>query len=196
LLPPSGEQNKRVDKIIDETPSGPRPIDIAQSFIDRFYATDPNIISQWPAPQPWNPLIVRFFNATKEPAKDDTVPWCSAFLNWCLKRAGKPGTNSSSSQSFVKTDLFPVTKTPVEGDIAVFTCYSKSDGKDLGIGHVTFFKKSKDDKSFIAIGGNQSGTSPSMICEKIFPYNFESRRHIGATYVPVTYKINRFLHIA
>ncbi|CAE6938330.1 hypothetical protein R69608_05085 [Paraburkholderia nemoris] len=195
LLPPSEDQRKHCDAIIAGTPTGPRPIDIAQSFIDRFYKNDPRSISQWPSPQPWNPLIVHFFDATDNPANNDTVPWCAAFVNWCLKRAGKPTTNSSSSQSFATSDAFPVTTSPKEGDILVFTCYSKSDGKNLGIGHVTFFKESIGENTFSAVGGNQTGTFPSMISEEEFQKAFESRRHLNGNYVPVIYRVNRFLRI-
>jgi uncharacterized protein (TIGR02594 family) len=196
LRPPSEAQRRAVEQIIAETPKGPRPIDVAESFIDRFYKIDPHAISQWFAPQPWNPLIVNFFDATSDPVNNDTVPWCAAFLNWCLRRAGKPITNSSSSQSFASTDLFAETQSPIEGDIVVFTCYSIATGKTLGLGHVTFFKEKVSNNDFFAVGGNQSGVRPSMICREKFLRAFESRRHVGGNYVPVMYRINRFLRVA
>lgn len=30
-----------------------------------------------------------------------STPWCAAFVNWCLKEAGLPGTNSNLAKSFV-----------------------------------------------------------------------------------------------
>ena len=196
LQPPSEEQKQRVEQIILETPNGPRPIDIAQSFIDRFYTAEPLVISQWPTPKAWNPLIVDFFKATSDPANNDTIPWCAAFLNWCLRRAGRPTTNSSSSQSFASTDLYSIKQSPIEGDIAVFTCYDKKNGNSMGLGHVTFFKERISDDRFLAVGGNQSGTCQSMICQEEFSHTFESRRHVGGNYVAVTYKLNRFLRVA
>ncbi|MFZ3275269.1 MAG: hypothetical protein WA182_00050, partial [Candidatus Sulfotelmatobacter sp.] len=34
----SEEEKKKAQDIINGTPSGPKPIDLAQSFVDRFYA--------------------------------------------------------------------------------------------------------------------------------------------------------------
>lgn len=31
----------------------------------------------------------------------DEVPWCSAFVNWCLKQAGLTGTNSAAASSWM-----------------------------------------------------------------------------------------------
>lgn len=62
--PPSAAEIAAAAKIVDETPKGPPPVDIARSFVERFSGKDPDAISQWPAPAAWNPLIVRFFDAT------------------------------------------------------------------------------------------------------------------------------------
>ncbi|WP_181321838.1 CHAP domain-containing protein [Trinickia symbiotica] len=196
FLPPTGDEKEKVTKIVNATPTGPRPIDVAQYFVDRFFVHDPMVISQWPAPQPWNPLIVQFFSATSSPANNDTVPWCAAFANWCLKRSNRPFTNSASSQTFLATTMFETIDAPSEGDLVVFTCYRKDNGESLNLGHVAFFKKKNDDLTFDVVGGNQSGTSPSMICLKTYPYApFESRRMVGKKYVPVLYKINKYLKV-
>jgi hypothetical protein len=80
--PATEAQKKRAREIVDGTPKGPRPIDIAQSFVDSFYAKEPDAISQWPAPANWNPLIVDFFGATSYRANNDMIAWCAAFANW------------------------------------------------------------------------------------------------------------------
>jgi uncharacterized protein (TIGR02594 family) len=193
--PASREEIAKAEAIIANTPTGPRPIDVAQSFITRFYASDPNAISEWPSAESWNPLIARFFEATSLHTKQDTVAWCAAFMNWCLERSTRPATKDSGSQSFATTKLFSVTAAPVEGDIAVFTCYKKGTNESYGIGHVTFFKSGIDDNHFVAVGGNQSGKTPSIICEKPFPKAFASSRTINGQRVPVDYRINRFLHV-
>src|SRR4051794_12620750 len=59
--PPTQEQREKAQNIIKGTPNGPKPIDVAQSLVDRFYVSDPEAISQWPAPASWNPLVVEFF---------------------------------------------------------------------------------------------------------------------------------------
>jgi uncharacterized protein (TIGR02594 family) len=193
--PASREEIAKADAIVANTPTGPRPVDIAQSFVTRFYATDPHAISEWPKAESWNPLIAHFFEATSLHTKQDTVAWCAAFLNWCLERAGRPSTKDSGSQSFATTELFSVTNSPVEGDIAVFTCYKSGTSSSYGIGHVTFFMRGIDDSHFHALGGNQSGKAPSIICEKQFPKVFSSSRTIDGRRVPVDYRLNRFLHV-
>ena len=193
--PASTDEVKKADNIIANTPTGPRPIDIAQSFYDRFYKTDPHAISEWPKNESWNPLIARFFEATTSHTKQDTVAWCAAFVNWCLERAHRPATRSASSQSFASTMLFKVTDTPIEGDIAVFTCYAKGTTNSLGIGHVTFVKSGPSGGKFLALGGNQSGATASIISEQTFPTAFGSSRTVDGKRVPVDYKINRYLHV-
>lgn len=193
--PATQAQIRAADNIIANMPTGPRPLDIAQAFYTRYYNSDPHAISEWPRAEAWNPLIARFFEATSLHTKQDTVAWCAAFVNWCLERAHRPATRDSGSQSFARTELFDVTTNPVEGDIAVFTCYEKGTDLSYGIGHVTFFKNFEDNQHFLAIGGNQSGKTPSIICEKRFPMRFASSRTVNGQRVPVDYRVNRFLHV-
>src|ERR1022692_1283888 len=65
-----------------------------------------------------NPLIVEFFTATQTSPSSDAVPWCAAFANWCLFRAGKQYTNSASSGSF-RCGLGNTTTSPQSGDLVV-----------------------------------------------------------------------------
>jgi hypothetical protein len=75
---PTQEQREKAAKIISETPTGPTALAIARSFSDRFGSSDPNAISQWPAPAAWNPLIVEFFKSTTSPVNNDMVAWCAS----------------------------------------------------------------------------------------------------------------------
>jgi uncharacterized protein (TIGR02594 family) len=100
-----------------------------------------------------NPLITQFFAATDYSggAINDQVPWCAAFMNWCLWRAQYKRTNSASSGSF---RCFGAPANPPQvGDIAVF----KNRGQDKpysGSGHVAFWlSQSATDVSIL--GGNQ-----------------------------------------
>lgn len=34
-------------------------------------------------------------------AKDDSTPWCSAFVNWCVEKAGFAGTDSAAARSWL-----------------------------------------------------------------------------------------------
>jgi uncharacterized protein (TIGR02594 family) len=195
--PATEAQKKRAKEIVDGTPKGPRPIDIAQSFVDRFYAKEPEAISQWPAPANWNPLIVDFFGATSYRANNDMIAWCAAFANWCLERSGRTGSRSAASQSFLSKD-FKATNDPKPGDLAVFTCYDKASGKSLGLGHVTFFKGTISNTRIRVVGGNQSGDGhSSIISEREFStVDRDVRRHVGNNYVLCTMKFNTYLQIA
>lgn len=194
--PATEAQKKKAQEIVDGTPKGPRPIDVAQSLVDRFYDKDPDAISQWPAPTSWNPLIVEFFNATSRPANDDMIPWCAAFVNWCLGRCGRIGSRSASSQSFLTKD-FKQTDDPKTGDLAIFTCYDKSTGKSLGLGHATFFKKKVTNNKITVVGGNQSvDRHSSIICEKEFvTTDSDARRHVDGKYVLCTIRLNAYIRI-
>ncbi|MEF3076864.1 TIGR02594 family protein [Methylobacter sp. Wu1] len=48
-----------------------------------------------------NPRIVEYHASTSLQATSDETPWCSAFVNWCLKQAGIAGTNSAAAASWV-----------------------------------------------------------------------------------------------
>src|SRR4029079_4666483 len=85
---PTARQRERANTIVKTMPFGPRPIDIAQSFVDRFYHSEPEIISQPPPPAALNPLISRFFETTSAREGDDVIAWCAAFVNFCIDRNG------------------------------------------------------------------------------------------------------------
>jgi uncharacterized protein (TIGR02594 family) len=196
--PATAAQREKAQKIIDSTPKGPRPFDIAKSFIDRFAKSDPDAISQWPAPKSWNPLVKEFFSATSLRVNNDMVNWCAAFANWCIERNNKGGTNSAASQSFVNSGMFRKVDQPTEGNLVVFTCYDKQSGKNLGLGHVAFFEQALGDNKIRVLGGNQSADGhSSIISERAFLITpFDVYRHVGGEYIPCVYKLNSFLVIA
>jgi uncharacterized protein (TIGR02594 family) len=191
------EEQKRIARdIINGTPKGPKPIDLAQSFVDRFYQRDPKVISQWPAPAEWNPLIKEFFDATSTPKNNDMTPWCAAFVNWCLERAGRIGSKSSSSQSFLSR-YFKTVQEPQYGDLAIFSCYEKSTEKCLGIGHATFFKEKLPNGRILVVGGNQSKDGHSSIISeaKFMTGDRDVYRTIGGKYVPCTMRLNSYVRV-
>ena len=192
---PSYEQKRNAQRILDTTPTGPSPYDIAKSFIDRFARTDPEVISQWPAPRAWNPIITQFFSATSLRVNNDMIDWCAAFVNWCLERNNKRGTKSASSQSFVTSGLYRRTDQPSAGDVAVFTCYNKQSGANLGLGHVAFFSSFAGSDRIRVLGGNQSSNgNSSIISERLYlAVPFDVIRHINGVAVPCIYRLNSFL---
>ncbi len=195
--PPSEAQRVKARSIIDATPKGPTPFDVAKSFIDRYGKTDPEAISQWPAPAAWNPVVKDFFDATSLRVNNDMVDWCAAFVNWCIVRNNKKGTNSAASQSFVAPGLYRKVSDPSPGNVVVFTCYDKQAGKSLGLGHVAFFEAAAGDNRIRVLGGNQSADGhSSIISERTFLTTpFDVRRHVGGEYVPCVYRLNSFLAV-
>jgi uncharacterized protein (TIGR02594 family) len=88
-----------------------------------------------------NPRIVEYHSATTLKATDDETPWCSSFVNWCLKQAGVIGTNSAAAISFLTWGR--ELKEPTPGCIVVFSH------------HVGFFAGYLG-QYVIILGGNQS----------------------------------------
>jgi len=182
--------------IIRQTPRGPRPIDVAQSFVDRFYKSDPAAISQWPPPDAWNPLIVEFFTATSLRANNDMIPWCAAFANWCIKRCNGLGSNNPSSQSFLGKEFKP-TADPAVGDLAVFTCYDKRTHQSIGLGHVAFVREKPAGNHVKLVGGNTSADGhASIVCERYFRTDERSvRRRVDARWVECTMRLNTYIKV-
>jgi uncharacterized protein (TIGR02594 family) len=193
------EQKKIACDMIRGTPEGPnvKPIDIAQHFIDTYYRDNPKLISQWPAPAEWNPLIVEFFKATSKPMNDDMTPWCAAFANWCLLRARRDGSNDASSQSFL-TRYFKIIQEPQYGDLAIFTCYDELTGKSLRVGHVAFFTEKLANGYIKVVGGNQAKDGHySIICEDtMMTGGHDTHRRVNGKYVSCTRRLNNFVRIA
>jgi hypothetical protein len=195
---PNAVQIRRAAEIIAKTPTGPRPIDIAQTFVDRFYAKEPALISQLPPPAAQNPLIAKFFHDTSTPNDGDIVPWCAAFANFCIDRSGRIGSRSASSQSFLAA-AFQKTNSPEEGDLAVFTCFSPSTGESLQLGHVAFYKDRIDGTHIKVLGGNQSTDEHSSIISETVMLTTDRplRRHLSnGDYAPVIMRLNAFVSLS
>lgn len=98
-----------------------------------------------------NPRIIEYLKSchvNEENTVHDEIPWCSAFVTWCLQQAGGKGTKSLSARSYLSWGV--ETKSPKEGDIVVF-----KRGGSKSKGHVGFFV-SKDNESVQLLSGNSS----------------------------------------
>lgn len=80
---------------------------------------------------------------------DDDVAWCAAFLNWCLKTAGKEYLKSLHARDFLTYGQ--ETKTPKLGDIVILWRISPSSIW----GHAGLYIKETATSIYI-LGGNQS----------------------------------------
>lgn len=195
--PPDQAQIDKAKRMVQEAPSGPTGFAVAEYFVRKYYMSDPEAISQWPAPSAWNPLVVEFFRATTLHASNDMVDWCAAFVNWCLMRANKLRSNSAASQSFLNPKFNHVTE-PQRGDLAIFTCYDATTNQSLGLGHVGFVEDGPDSTgAIVLIGGNTASAGrKSMICEKMFSTSERTgRRTVNGRLVPCKVRLSAYVRI-
>lgn len=157
---PRPEEREIALQILNAAPSRANPIAVAE-FFRRIGEPDstPNntwipYVHEWPAR--YNPVIVKFFEATDRRPIGDCTAWCSAFVNWCIMRGREgredtssllPRTASAASQSFKNWGT--ETETPKRGDIALFV---RKDDETRG--HVAFFD-CQNETTVTVIGGNQ-----------------------------------------
>lgn len=87
-------------------------------------------------------------NINEETPLHDSIPWCSAFVNFCIQQAGGKGTRSAMARSFLGWGI--ETKNPKEGDIVVF-----KRGQSKSKGHVAFVVEVTP-LYIKCLGGNQS----------------------------------------
>ncbi|MGZ8286880.1 MAG: TIGR02594 family protein [Allosphingosinicella sp.] len=92
----------------------------------------------------------------------DSTPWCSAFVNWCLARAGIAGTDSGWARSWAQWGE-PIDP-PRLGAVAVWARGRPSADGRVVTGHVAFFVEDRGD-SLLVLGGNQS----DRVCLKAYP---------------------------
>jgi uncharacterized protein (TIGR02594 family) len=86
-------------------------------------------------------------------AERDSTPWCSAFVNWCLAKAGIEGTNSGWARSWA--DWGEAIDPPRLGAVAVWARGRSILDEPVVTGHVSFFVEDLGD-SLLVLGGNQS----------------------------------------
>lgn len=94
-----------------------------------------------------NPRIVEYLSSTnlsKSMADQDETAWCSAFVNWCVEKAGYAGTDSAWARNWLNWGQ--ELKKPRRGCIVVF---SRGSG-----GHVGFYM-GKTGSNVKVLGGNQ-----------------------------------------
>lgn len=97
-----------------------------------------------------NPRILEYLRTTSvSPGDhvDEEIPWCAAFVNWCLIRAQQTGTNRRAARSYLHWGQ------PVEPRVGAVCVLWREDPKGPK-GHVGFFLKETAD-SVQLLGGNQ-----------------------------------------
>lgn len=97
-----------------------------------------------------NPEVSKYFSATGLGGHTtDDVPWCSAFVNWVMERAGYRGTRRANARSWL--DWGMKLEEPKVGCIAVLSRGVISAGQ----GHVGFFVAALPSR-IVLLGGNQN----------------------------------------
>jgi len=94
-----------------------------------------------------NPIIEQYLSSVDIHGKDN-IPWCSAFVNWCLQEAGMVRTRSGLARSFLSWGQ--EVKHPYIGDIVVI-----KRGVSKTKGHVGFYMDHHKGWVYI-LGGNQN----------------------------------------
>lgn len=102
-----------------------------------------------------NPRIAEYLRSTTVPSVEDETPWCSAFCNWCIEKAGSVGTKSAAARSWLTWGKS--TAAPSYGSVVVLW----RDDPRSAFGHVGYFVR-KDLRRVWLLGGNQ-GNSVSIM---------------------------------
>jgi uncharacterized protein (TIGR02594 family) len=104
-----------------------------------------------------NPRVVDYLRVVG--FADDSVPWCSAFVNWCMNQAGITGTGRAAARSWLHWGT-AIAACKI-GAVAVF-----SRGTHAHQGHVGFYA-GVDGSHYLILGGNQQ----DAVCVRPYPMN-------------------------
>lgn len=165
--------------ILEAAPTSTTPIEVARYFLDIGQGGDARaaFVREWPVRA--NPLVRTLFLATQTVPYGDITPWCAAFVNWCIARAGSSRREAgiSSEQKFTTAELSRTSRSaasgsfrcwtavaaPAAGDLAVFR-EPGSTASCTGKGHVAFLLERLPSGDLRILGGNQllRGTSGAV----------------------------------
>lgn len=106
-----------------------------------------------------NARITEYFRVSgHKEITDDETAWCSAFVGFCMEKAGYRGTLSLAARSWLR---WGKSCAPRPGCIAIF-----KRGKESWQGHVTFIKEILPNGRFLCLGGNQGNAVSERIYTK------------------------------
>lgn len=107
-----------------------------------------------------NARILEYFTATTLKVTSDEIPSCSAFVNWCLRQAGKPYTKSAAAKSWIPYGAIALDRKP--GDIVVL--HNPNMVTDTRSGYHVTFGIWEDTGGILGLGCNQD----KMVCFKYY----------------------------
>ena len=98
-----------------------------------------------------NPRIITYHSATSYGSTEDETPWCSAFVNWCMKEVGVEGTHNAAARSWLHWGK--ALAQPEPGAITILWRGSPSGWQ----GHVGFYmgEHESNPNYIMLLGGNQ-----------------------------------------
>lgn len=105
-----------------------------------------------------NPRILGYLRAVGLEGWDET-PWCAAFANWCMARAGIPGTGRATARSWLAWGTALDLTRPRFGCVTVLRRTANPTR-----GHVGFWVGTRPGQVLL-LGGNQNDT----VCVKGYP---------------------------
>lgn len=112
-----------------------------------------------------NPRVLEYLHSTslgEADASKDSTFWCSAFVNWCVERAGYAGTDSARARDWIHWGKELVK--PRRGCITVFRRPCSPKDRKKSCGHVAFFIELTG-KNVRVLGGNQG----DQVCIAAYP---------------------------
>ena len=109
--------------------------------------------------------ILRYHAGTTLGATEDEVPWCAAFVGWCIEQSGRSSTNSARARSYLEwgRELAP----PAYGAIVVLSRGPDPPGPEVieAPGHVGFLISSPTPHEIMILSGNQA----DQVCVRAYP---------------------------
>jgi uncharacterized protein (TIGR02594 family) len=115
-----------------------------------------------------DPRVVEYHQTTTLAATDDEVPWCSSFVNWCMKGGGVEYTKSARARSWLKWGMtLPDRWIPYGAVLILKRGIGAQPGPNVidAPGHVGFFAGYASPKHLLLLGGNQSNAVNISIYE-------------------------------
>ena len=124
------------------------PYEVAQRFVG---------IEEQPGHDMNAPMIMAFLTLDAEWPKNDEVPWCSGFINWCHWFALYPRTESLRARSWLLLGEHIILPHDAEpGDVVIFNRGGPDDPDIIEApGHVAFLHEAHV-ATLSVLGGNQS----------------------------------------
>lgn len=109
-----------------------------------------------------NPRIEAYHATTSGGAADDSVPWCSSFVNFCVEAAGVRGTRSKAARSWLRWG--------VDAGDFVPGCVVVLKRGEPPQGHVGFYVGTEGGRIRV-LGGNQG--------DRVSIASFDARQVLG-----------------